>query len=480
MTRDARRIAALAVALLLSYAYFYQAGGWNQNSRFALVRAIIEGHTTRIDPYQHHTGDRALWRGHYYSDKAPGASLLAVGPVALARSIGRAAGVDPEDFPGIAWTSYVAAVVTSGVFTVVATLMVFFVALAWGSSREAALFAALAYGIASPGWCYATLFMGHNLAAGCLMLAFAGTVWLETGRVTHPRAIAWMIGISAGWAVVTEFQAAIPAAFIGLAALRASARRPSPSSIVAGLIGGAAVTAVVLGAYNAIAFGSPLHIGYQSEEHFEHLRTGLMGITYPKPRIVGELLFGSYRGLFPLAPLIVIGPVGLLAGQGRSSDRPLKLIAFATPIYYVLLNASYAYWEGGWAYGPRQIMTALPFAALGLAALWDRARHIGKALLLAGFVWGLAMTVVAISTTPQPPSNFTAPMSQLLWPAFKDGDLSLNPQRFVDAGANPNQLRHDVQRHAAWNLGEVIGLRHHASLIPLALVWIAACLILIL
>src|SRR5471032_1182639 len=104
--------AVLAVALFVSYAYFYEAGGWNQNSRFSLIRAILERHTLRIDDYQLHTGDRALWRGHYYSDKAPGASLTALGPVQAARLVSRAAGVDPASFPGIAWTSYVASVVT--------------------------------------------------------------------------------------------------------------------------------------------------------------------------------------------------------------------------------------------------------------------------------------------------------------------------------------------------------------------------------
>src|SRR3981081_3548615 len=97
------RLALLAGGLLASYAYFYQAGGWNQNSRFALVRAILERHTLKIDAYRLHTGDRALWGGHYSADKAPGASLLALAPVDVARAIARVVGVDPESFPGIAW-----------------------------------------------------------------------------------------------------------------------------------------------------------------------------------------------------------------------------------------------------------------------------------------------------------------------------------------------------------------------------------------
>ena len=55
-------LVAMGAALFVSYAYFYEAGGWNQNSRFALIRAILERHTLQIDAYQLHTGDRALWR----------------------------------------------------------------------------------------------------------------------------------------------------------------------------------------------------------------------------------------------------------------------------------------------------------------------------------------------------------------------------------------------------------------------------------
>src|SRR3954469_23802567 len=121
-SRQTRIAAVLGAALFSSYAYFYAAGGWNQNSRFALIRAILERHTLQIDAYQLHTGDRALWQGHYYTDKAPGASLVALLPVEAARMVARAASVDPASFPGIAWTSYVAGVVSSGLFTVIAAL----------------------------------------------------------------------------------------------------------------------------------------------------------------------------------------------------------------------------------------------------------------------------------------------------------------------------------------------------------------------
>src|SRR6202030_3901369 len=142
-----------------------------------------------------HTGDRALWQGHYYSAKAPGVSLLALAPVEIARAMARAAGVDPGSFPGIAWTSYVATVVTSAAFTAVAALAVMWVALRWGCSTGASVFAATAYGVATPAWCYATLFMGHGTIAGCLMLAFAGAIALSGADRAQRNRLAWMIGL---------------------------------------------------------------------------------------------------------------------------------------------------------------------------------------------------------------------------------------------------------------------------------------------
>jgi hypothetical protein len=476
-TRSTSRTAViLATALFVSYAYFYQAGGWNQNSRFALVRAILESHTLRIDDYQLHTGDKAIWQGHYYSDKPPGTSLMVIAPVALARAISRAAGVDPGSFPGIAWTSYVAAVFSAGLFTVVAALGIFYIAIHWEFSVAAALFSAAAYGLAGPAWGYATLFMSHGVTAGCLMTAFCAAFTIDRADRTLRRRLAATLGLAAGWAVVTEFQAAIPAAVIVLAGLDNIRRQARADLIrVTVLVAAAgAACALVLLAYNTAAFGSPLHLGYSSEEGFEHLRTGFFGITYPEWWRVRELLIGEYRGLLPLAPLVGVAPLGLIWLARDEGRRTPALIALGIGAYYLLLNASYFYWEGGWSYAPRQVTPALPFVSLGLLPLWDRSRQLFRGVLLVGFTWGVAATLVAVSTNPQPPSSFKAPMRELLLPAFADGDLSLNHQTFVHGGASPELMRGNRVPHAAWNLGELAGLRGRASLLPLAVVWIAA------
>ena len=65
-------------------------------------------------------------------------------------------------------------------------------------------------------------------------------------------------------------------------------------------------------------------------------------------------------------------------------------------------------------------------------------------------------------------------MRELLWPAFRDGDLSLNPQTFVHNSVDVEHLRGGGDPHAAWNLGELAGLHGLPSLLPLAVVWIVA------
>jgi hypothetical protein len=175
-----RTATALGLCLFAAYAYFYQAGGWNQNSRFALVRAVIEQHTLRIDDtmyFEGHaiTGDVAKHDGHLYSDKAPGLALLAIPPVALAYPLV----AKPASRAGIALLSYWATIVTAGIPGVIAALLVFRLAGLIGATPGAAVFAAAVFGLGSPAWCYATLFYGHALATACLVAALSAAVALR-------------------------------------------------------------------------------------------------------------------------------------------------------------------------------------------------------------------------------------------------------------------------------------------------------------
>src|SRR5438270_13406653 len=131
----------LGAVSFLSFLYFYEGGGWNQNSRFDLLRAIVERHTLAIDAYHENTQDKAHVRGHYYSDKAPGLVFLAVPFALAARSAMRTAGMDPESPGGEYLLSYLVTASAVALPTALAAMCLFFLALRLGINTGGAAFA---------------------------------------------------------------------------------------------------------------------------------------------------------------------------------------------------------------------------------------------------------------------------------------------------------------------------------------------------
>jgi hypothetical protein len=467
----------LGITLFFSGAYFYEAGGWNQNSRFDMVRAVVGQRTLQIDRFAANTGDKAVHDGHYYSDKAPGVALSAIPFVEVASWALRAWGVDPESPAGVTALSYVATVIVSGLSTALAGVGIALIAETLFASASAGLLVAVTFALATPAWAYATLLMGHALATSCIVLAFGAAIALGRSPYRQRRiALAFAVGLAAGWATVAEMTSAVPAVVMTGMVMWAvrSDNAADRSRVLGGLLVGAMLCVAVLLLYNTMAFGSPLHLGYESEAGFDELKTGFFGITYPKLDIAGKLLFGWFRGLLPLAPILALAPIGWWVWLRAGADRVALGVSIVIPVYYLLLNSSYFYWEGGWSYGPRQMAPALPFLALALAPLWRAAPkgvRIGVGLIGAVSV---AITLIGVSVTPQPPVTFDAPFSQLWWPAFKAGDLSVNHTSFDMATYNPTLVRDHPEVHQAWNLGELAGLRGLTSLLPLLTVWAVA------
>ena len=61
----------VAIVLIgISYATMIQSFSWNQTSHYDLIRSLNDDGTT-IDAYQANTGDKVIYKGHYYSARAP-------------------------------------------------------------------------------------------------------------------------------------------------------------------------------------------------------------------------------------------------------------------------------------------------------------------------------------------------------------------------------------------------------------------------
>ncbi len=453
-SRVAWRAPALLIACILSvsYAYFYQGTGWNQNSRFDLTRALLEQHTVPIDPYQWNTGDKAFYQGHYYSDKAPGMALSALPPAWAALAVAHRLSIAKV----IAFQLYLSVIFTCSLAIALAAAVLFLLLLEWNVSPGAAALAALIFGLGTPMWIYATQFWGHALAAACLVFAFAAADRLRySAGLGESAALAAIVGLSAGWAVVTEFPAAIPAVMIGVMALVHLQRLGRRSFLYAGaalcLTAGLCLATILL--YQKAAFGSPFRLGYEYVVNYQDtLRHGALGVTYPRWHALWALLLGKRCGLLLFTPILLAAPFGFHQLWRAGAPRLSLCVSAGIALYYLLFNASYLHWEAGASFGPRYLSPGLPFACLFVAPVWQRARPRLRAILAALTVYGIAVAFAGAASRPVVPESVIFPIREAL-PAFARGDL--------------------YQQGGAWNLGLLAGLHGLMSLAPLLAVWAA-------
>ncbi|HEY7510179.1 MAG TPA: hypothetical protein VIG50_08000 [Vicinamibacteria bacterium] len=443
---------ALFALALTAYAYFFQGGGWNAAVRFDLVRAVVEQGTVRIDGYEKNTGDLAYRDGHYYCDKAPGLSFAAVPVYAAVYPLAGAGRVRGRFVSLAAWLATIVTIAVPSALTVAALSLA---ARALGVSAGWSAAVALAYGLGTLAFPYSTLFYGHQLAASLLFGAFVLLRRARAGNAAWARLFA--VGTLLGAAVAVEYPSVLGGAVIG--AYAAAAVRPRWR--LAAIVGGAIVPLAALGAYHAAAFGSPLTLPYAFSTDSPRHQGALFGFGAPPPKVVGALLFSSYRGLFYSAPWLLLALPGLVR-LWRLRHRAEALSAGAVGTLYLILNAGLTDWHGGWAAGPRHLVPALPFLARGAPGRAAgrtprRAERAGYGVLAGA---SAALMLVATAVHPEVPRWIGRPFEQYLLPAFAEGRLAINTLPIHTGTVH--------ERREAWNAGEWLGLTGLATLLPLA------------
>ena len=464
-----RKLACLlGVASFFSFLYFYEGGGWNQNSRFDLLRAILERHSLQIDAYHENTEDKAHFNGHYYSDKAPGLVFLAVPFAAVARAGMRIVSMDPDSVRGEYVLSYIVTACAVALPTALAAVGLFFLSLRFASYASGAMFATVVMSIGTPLLAYATLFWAHALVGACLLFAFAAALKIADGRSEFGWAL--VVGLAAGWATVTEYPAAPASALLALLALIQAWPRGNAIRwrVAAGVGRGAAACAAILFTYLYAAFGGfrPSYSYYDPNSFSFMQQQGYMGLTYPHPDRLLKLLFGCSRGLLFSSPVMIAAVVGLWSM--RKQYRAPVLVALAIAAYYFLFNASFYWWKAGLTFGPRYAGACIPLLCLGLGVAWTRSTRQWRAILLVLAGYSIFIAVMVVSTSSQLAMQDSCPIIHSSWPLFWSGHLASNRESMLLASEARGA-------HGAFNLGQLIGLHGLASLAPFVGMWGLVC-----
>ncbi|OGV82396.1 MAG: hypothetical protein A3K19_04130 [Lentisphaerae bacterium RIFOXYB12_FULL_65_16] len=449
----------LFLAAFALYAGVGHKPGVNEVSRIGLTWGIVEWHSFTIDPVANETVDRSYCNGHYYSDKAPGVSFLAIPAFAvyrwvepavswhIARLVDAASGEQGRlALEGLlrlvrVWVPRALTVSLAAAFF--AVFMAEFLRRHCADMRMAGLLA-LGWAAGTMAYPYATVFYGHMVAAVALFVVFARmTRVAASGAETARRLDLFLDGLLLGVAVVTEFPTGLIATILGGYFLLGLGRAVQSRRLAwrevgvrfALFVGGGILPAIPLCFYNAVCFGHPLRLGYEtlaSPAFQARMREGFFGITAPQPDAMWGMTFGTYRGMFPVSPFLMLSLPALalvlwrVARRRESWASPCAVAALIVAVYFVF-NAGYAFWFGGSAMGPRHFVPALPFLVFLMSCLSRRWWPV----LAVTVAVSVAFMVVFSLTDPQVPERVLVPLWQYSLPQLQQGRTSVTVFHFL-------------------------------------------------
>ena len=430
----------LFLACFFAFAYFNQGGGWNQNSRFAEVRAMAEEGRFAIDDFLVYLGDPAtndLFRapvdhaeydfdgkrhamcwvdaewtffpisgkpktegiveepmhmvcasgdvayvpktGHFHPNKPPGTSFLALPAYWSIFKIERALGINPDHWWTLNVNAWLTTIFSVGLLSAFGCVLFYRLTCDFsGGETGAALLATFALAFGTTFFPFGTILFDHNLTAVLLIASF---YWL---RHTQRPALA---GFCAGFAVVTNYVAGGAVIALGLYALLAGGVRWRRAILYS--LGGL-LPAALLGWYHYTNFGSPFALNNDFQNPlFKDPRGSLGMFVIPHSSqdffhllyVFALLLVSPYRGVFFLAPVLILGLYGLyrwLSGRTFVAEARLCIAIFG---FFFLVNVTFNGYHGGFSAGPRYLVPGIPFLALPLVAGFLRWKKEAIALL---------------------------------------------------------------------------------------------------
>jgi len=386
----------------------------NTASRYFLISAVVDHHELSIDRYVSQPQDVSFHNGHYYSNKAIGASLLGIAVYWPLRKLIRPSAAAPLSHGDRYW---IRLVTTSLPFAVTGMVMLQ-LAIALGATVGNAIKTALAYGLGTLAWIHATLLSGHQLAASAAFIGFyfvfrAGHDAAVSGDQAHCVRRCLAAGVAVGLAGLADYTAAV----IGVLVAAYCLSFPLPLKAKACFFAGMTLCLVPLAAYNTLCFGSPwsLSYGHQLVDEFRQgAARGVMGVSWPKADALAALLFSPSRGLLFIMPFFIFAPAGLASLWRHHRCRRKAALAAAVTVAYLVFNSGFYGWHGGWCFGPRYLVPALPFAALPLAFGCGRGFAVLGVLAFAQVAW-------AVTALPHCPPQILNPLAELILPLAADG-----------------------------------------------------------
>ncbi|OGL46548.1 MAG: hypothetical protein A2161_22270 [Candidatus Schekmanbacteria bacterium RBG_13_48_7] len=405
--------------------FFHPVSDDNENSRYDLIFSLVELKTINIDQFEDNTQDKALFNGHYYSDKAIGTSFLGsliyfplhyfVHGFEVSRS----------------FVQYIIRILVISIPSAAMVILLFRLITEFGLSQNKALVTVIFYGLGTSALPYSTVFHGHQLCGFFILVAYYIVLkdFKISSHVSSKKG--FIFGILLGFACITEFDTILIVPLFIFLAVSKTRRFAWLVWFFPGFI----LPMFLQSAYNWMCFGSPLILAY-SHHVLPHRGIGFMGLVYPSFKSLYGILFSPFRGLFFYSPFLIFFILGVV----KVFCRPIRfelLIAFFCMLFYIFLNISLVDWEGGACAGPRYLVPVIPFMIILLSQSLQRMKPVSY-FLYESLGWSSAGIFLLITATNiNLPLISKFPLSEITRYLLRIGDSNLltsviwkNPTQF--------------------------------------------------
>lgn len=413
------KVANIIVFFTVFVAGIYSFGGlgWNQNSRLDLLHALLYEGRIQIDSYHKNTQDKALIRGHYYSEKAPGTALVALPAFALSQGVLWLAGVSPTSPVGWQYGAWMTTAGSAGLMLGIAAVVLLQVLRRFVAENTARL-VTLVLALATSLFTYATTLFSHTIAASFIAIALLAI--LRENKVRRNVWPDYGAGLAAGAAIACEYTSAIIVAVLLMYVLRlgyAKAGRFMTATLL---------PLLMIPLNNVIISGSPFMLAYYQVPAFntyvdahssvlEFFRIDALSLTN-----MAWILFSEKRGLFFWSPFLWLAFPGFIVLWKKS--RSLTLTILGACVLHILYASSISIWDGGWSLGPRHLTTLIPLLSIPVAIGFVTYPKFGRVL----GILSLLLTTLAALSDPQTHPSALHPLRQLYIPRYIQGLWSVN------------------------------------------------------
>jgi hypothetical protein len=321
------------------------------NSMLAVSHSLVSEHSFEVPAALGMLGRN----GHTYSTWYPLQSLLAVPVVAAGLAASNVVHV-PAHYVEAMFAS-----ILPPLYTAITVSFVYLIAIALGGDESGAWLASITYAFGTIAMVYARSFFADPLLA---LLTAAATYFVFRGNAVG------IVALLSALAVLAKPTGLI----IGpiLAAYLVVKNRTFWSSLLPAA--GSALGLALYFIYNYYRFGNPLTF------EPKHIVPSLAFV----PQGIAGLLISPGVGLIWYCPCVI-----LVASALWQIAKSRRLEALAICILFVgtlLLHSCWFFWNAGWAWGPRYLLSVLPGIVGLMGVLVGRWRRALAVLAVAGFL----------------------------------------------------------------------------------------------